>query len=182
MRKIALLVGLLFLLASCSSLAKLNELGEDLVNDGYQVANLNHNTSSSGSVLSVEIVEPGAVPTEDDAVGVAEVVWNRYEDDFDTLEVVVNAQPMLRASTEELTERFGERPAGLTDGNGGGGGMNVTALVVILAIAAAFAGLMVWLWRRGRRPPPPVAPPGPAPGYYAANPYATPPPEQHYPS
>ncbi len=158
MRGIALLLGLLVLLAGCSSLAKLNELGTALEAEGYQVTSLNHNSSPAGSVLSVQLVAPGEAATEDDAAGVAEVVWTEFDGDFDRLEVIINARPLLTATADELTERFGERPAGLAEDKGDG--MNVTALVILLAIAAAFVALMIWIWHRGRRPPPPVAPPG----------------------
>jgi hypothetical protein len=180
MRKFALLVGLSLVLAGCGSLARLQDLSEELSAEGYEVIGVNHNSSPSGSLLSVELVDKGELPTEDDAVAVAEIVWNEFDGDFDRLKVAINAQPMLAATEGELAERFGERPAGLADGDEKGDGMNVTALVIILAVAAAFAGLMVLLWRRGRRSTPPVAPPGPyAPGHgpnYANNPYAGPPP------
>ncbi len=184
MRKIALLVGLLLVLAGCASLAKLDALGKELDAAGYDVVGLNHNSSPSGAVLSVSVAQPGELATEEAAEDVAAIVWTKFEGDFDQLQVAINAQQMLTASTADLTERFGDRPAGLTDGGTEREGMNVTALLVILSIAAAFAALLFVVWRRGRRSTPPVVPPGhvhPGGPNYAANPYAGPPPPPQQP-
>lgn len=190
MRRAALLVSLLLVLVGCSVLKSMDALGKDLDAAGYEATGLNHNTVNGVSTLYVEVVRSNEVPTEEQADDVAEVVWTKYQEDFDQLQVVINAQLMLSADADELAAKFGDRPAGLTEKDGKRGGMNVTALVVILAIAVAFAGLMVWLWRRGRKPPPPVAPPWPGypPMGYSyppqpqvqPNPYAPPPqPPQH---
>lgn len=180
MRRAALVVSLLLALVGCSVFKSMDALTKDLDAEGYQVVGINDNTVNGVSTLYLEVSKPNELPTEEMADDIAEVVWTKYHEDIDNLQVVINAQPMLTTNSEELTAKFGDRPAGVADEEEKRSGTNVTALVVILAIAAAFAGLMVWLWRRGRKPPPPVASVYPPGGYYyppqgQPNPYAQPP-------
>lgn len=145
-------------LTGCSALAGLAQLQSDLSSAGYNATGINHNTTTSGSTLAVEVAMADAVPTDEDADRIAEVVWTSYPARFDELVIVINGKSFMDASADDLRDRFGERPASL-GASSGGGGTNVVAIVVILAVAVLFAGLIVLLWRRGRRVPPPVAPP-----------------------
>jgi hypothetical protein len=155
----ALLAGVLAL-AGCASLADLGKLRQELGDAGYTATSINHNTTNGNSVLAIEISMPDAVPTDEDAEKVAEVVWTKYDGGFDRLVVVMNGAVRMDATQDDLTGRFGDRPAS-ADGSaeGGGGGSSALTVILILVGAAVFAGLMVLLWYRGRRPPPPVAPP-----------------------
>ncbi|MGB3437320.1 MAG: hypothetical protein WBA97_01100 [Actinophytocola sp.] len=172
----AALAGLLvcvLALAGCAALADLGQLREDLDSAGYDAANINHNTTNGFTVLSVGVSMPDAVPTDEDAEKVAEVVWTKYPADFDQLKISMNGEVRLDASADELTRRFGERPESL-DVVHEGNESNGMVVIVAVAVAALLAGLMVWLWHRGRRPPPPVAPP---PGYHQPGGYYQYPPQ-----
>ena len=157
---VALLAGVLAL-AGCASLAELGKLRQDLEAEGYDATSINHNTTNGDSVLRIHVAMPDAVPTDEDAEAVAEIVWKRYRGDFDHLVIGMNGATRLDATRDDLTGEFGARPAGLTESSENGGSSALT-IILILVGAAVFAGLMVLLWYRGRRPPPPVAPP---PGY-----------------
>ncbi|GAB1509753.1 hypothetical protein [Actinophytocola sp. KF-1] len=157
---LAALLACALALAGCASLADLGKLQQELDKAGYSATSINHNTTNGNSVLSIEVSMPDAVPTDEDAEQVAEIVWTKYQGDFDRLVVVMNGAPRLDVTPDDLASRFGERPAGATGpAEDGGGGSNTLTIVLILVGAAVFAGLMVLLWHRGRRPPPPVAPP-----------------------
>lgn len=159
---LAALLACVLALAGCAALADLGKLQQDLDAAGYDATSINHNTTNGNSVLSIGISMPEAVPTDEDAEKVAEIVWKRYPGDFDHLLIDMNGAVRMNATPDDLKAEFGERPAGLTESSEDGGGSSALTIILILAGAAVFAGLMVLLWYRGRRPPPPVAPP---PGY-----------------
>ena len=156
---LAALLACLLALAGCAALADLGKLQQDLDEAGYSAASINHNTTNGNSVLAIGITMPEAVPTEEDARKVAEVVWNDYPGDFDRLVIDMNGATRMDATPEDLRAEFGDRPAELGEAAEEGGGSSALTIILILAGAAVFAGLMVLLWYRGRRPPPPVAPP-----------------------
>jgi len=176
----AALAGLLvcvLALTGCTALADLGELREDLSSAGYDANNINHNTTNGHTVLSIEVSMPDAVPTDEDAENVAEVVWTKYPSDFDQLVVAMNGAVRLDATPDDLTELFGERPEAVGDSaKKSGGGSSALTVILVLVGAAVFAGLMVLLWYRGRKPPPPVAPPMPPPGHQPGGYYQYPPP------
>ena len=158
MTRVVVFVSVLLALTGCASLAGLKDLGTDLKAEGYEIANLSHNTTNGHAVLQIEAVRPNEVATEDHTAEIAELAWDRYDGDFDELRVVVNADEKLIATYDELTDRFGERPAKLRPEQDTGRSNTVT-VTVILAGAAVATVLLVLYARRGRRPPqPPVAP------------------------
>ncbi len=159
---LAALLACLLALAGCATLADLGELRQDLDEAGYSATSINHNTTNGNSVLSINVTMPDAVPTDEDATKVAEIVWDRYRGDFDRLTIAMNGAIRVDATPDDLRAEFGDRPAELGEAAEESGGSNTLTIILILAGAAVFAGLMVLLWHRGRRPPPPVAPP---PGY-----------------
>lgn len=165
---LAALLACLLALAGCATLVDLGKLQQDLDDAGYSATSINHNTTNGNSVLSVEVTMPDAVPTDEDAKKVAEIVWDRYPGDFDHLLIAMNGAIRMEATPDDLKAEFGDRPADLgAEAAEDGGGSNALTIILILAGAAVFAGLMVLLWHRGRRPPPPVAPPsGYQPGGY----------------
>jgi hypothetical protein len=156
----ALLVCVLAL-AGCTALADLGQLREDLDAAGYNATSVNHNTTNGNAVLSIGISMPDAVPTDDDANKVAEIVWTKFKGDFDRLVIDMNGAVRVDATPDDLTSQFGERPESLTEPSGkkDGGGSSALTVILILAGAVVFAGLMVLVWYRGRGKPP--APPQP---------------------
>ncbi|MFC4856735.1 hypothetical protein [Actinophytocola glycyrrhizae] len=171
------LLALLLALAGCAALADLGELRADLESAGYDATNINNNTTNGFTVLSIDVSMPDAVPTDEDAERVAEVVWRKYQDDFDQLLVTMNGAVRLDATPEDLTGLFGDRPGDVAAADREDGSSATTTVIVVVVCAVVFAGLMVLVWLRGRRPPPPpLAPPGhhqPG-GYYQ---YPPPPPQ-----
>lgn len=159
--RLAGLLVCLLALAGCASLADLGQLRKDLDAAGYDATNINHNSTNGHSVLSIEISMPDAVPTDEDAEKVAQVVWEKSSTDFDQLVVAMNGEVRVDASADDLAGQFGDRPEDPAREDEGSGS-SATFVIVVLAVAVLFAGLMVWLWYRGRKPPPPVGPP---PGY-----------------
>lgn len=177
-RAVVVMSLLLVALAGCTaSLADVNALGRDLEAEGYDVAGVHHNTTNGHAVLAIQAVRPNEVPTEEDAEGIAEIAWQRFGGDIDELQVVVNAQPMLTATDEELTTRFGERPTEVRaeSESGGSKGVYIIAIVAVVVVGAA---VLLLSWLRGRRPPPPMAPPA---YHHPPPPYAAPPPPSHPP-
>ena len=158
-RAAALLVCVLAL-AGCTALADLGSLREDLDAAGYNATSINHNTTNGNAVLSIGISMPDAVPSDDDADKVAEVVWTKFKGDFDRLVIDMNGAVRVDATPDDLTAQFGERPEGLTT-PAAKKDKSSSALTVILILAGAvvFVGLMVLVWYRGRSKPP--APPQP---------------------
>lgn len=155
----ALLVCVLAM-TGCTALANLGQLREDLDAAGYDATSVNHNTTNGNAVLSIGISMPDAVPSDDDANKVAEVVWTKFKGDFDRLVITMNGAVRLDATPDDLTSQFGERPAGATDSAPKkDGGSSALTVILILAGAVVFAGLMVLVWYRGRSKPP-AAPPG----------------------
>lgn len=170
---LAALLACVLALAGCAALADLGKLREDLATAGYDATSVNHNTTNGFSVLSIGISMPDAVPADEDAERVAEIVWRKYPGEFDRLVVTMNGAPRLDATADDLTGRFGERPADLAGSSAEeGGSSSALTVILILVGAAVFAGLMVLVWYRGRRPPPPVAPP---PGYQPGGHFQYPP-------
>jgi hypothetical protein len=167
---LAALLACVLALAGCATLADLGQLQQDLDEAGYSATSINHNTTNGNSVLSISVAMPDAVPTDEDATKVAEIVWNRYPGDFDRLVIDMNGAVRVDATPDDLKAQFGDRPAELGEAEekgAEGGGSSALTIILILAGAAVFAGLMVLLWYRGRKPPPPVAPPsGYQPGGY----------------
>jgi hypothetical protein len=153
------LVAVLLALAGCSAIADLGELRQELRSAGYNATNLDYTSTNGVDVLTVGVAGADEDAGEEDAAGVAEIVWTRYPAEIDRLVVVVNGAVRLEATDDELTERFGERPAGVAAAREEGG--SPLLIILICVGAAVFAGLMVLVWWRGRRPPPPVAPPYP---------------------
>ena len=157
-------------LVGCSALAGLTELQSDLKSAGYEARSINHNVVNGHSTLSIDATMPTEVPTDEDGDRIAEIVWTTYPADFDELVIAINGRQFVDATPDDLTERFGERPANLRKQDSDSGN-NVLIIVVVLVVAALFAGLVVFLWRRGLRTPPPVAPPSrqqPPPRYPSA--------------
>jgi hypothetical protein len=154
MTRVLLFVSVLLALAGCAALADLNELSKDLNAEGYEIANVHHNTTNGHAVLRIDAVRPNEVATADHTAEIAELAWDRFAGDFDELWVTVNADEKLTATHDELTERFGERPAQVRPESESGGSKAVT-IIVILAVAVVGTVLLVLHARRGRRPPPP---------------------------
>lgn len=156
----ALLVCMLAL-AGCTALADLGQLREDIGAAGYDATSVNHNTTNGNATLSIGISMPDAVPSDDDANKVAEVVWTKFKGDFDRLVITMNGAVRLDATPDDLTSQFGDRPEDLTEPSSkkDGGGSSALTVILILAGAVVFAGLMVLVWYRGRSKPP-AAPPG----------------------
>jgi hypothetical protein len=148
-------------LASCAGLAKLGELQTDLSSAGYTATRINQNTTNGHDLLNIEVTTESAttIATDEDADRIAEIVWTKYPAEVDELVVIINGRPMMDASSDELAGRFGERPAGLTSGDGGDSGDPTMLIVIVVVAALLLAGLFVLIWWRGRRPPPQVAPP-----------------------
>lgn len=154
----ALLVCVLAL-AGCSALADLGQLREDIGAAGYDATSINHNTTNGNAVLSIGISMPDAVPTDDDANKVAEIVWTKFKGDFDRLVITMNGAVRLDATPDDLTSQFGARPESATERSADkDGGSSALTVILILAGAVVFAGLMVLVWYRGRSKPP-AAPP-----------------------
>lgn len=170
---LAALLACVLALAGCAALADLGQLRQDLETAGYDATTVNHNTTNGFSVLSISVSMPDAVPADEDAERVAEIVWRKYPGEFDRLVVTMNGAPRLDATADDLTGMFGERPADLAGSSEEGGSSSALTVILILVGAAVFAGLMVLVWYRGRRPPPPVAPP---PGYQPGGHFQYPPP------
>lgn len=155
----ALLVCVLAL-TGCAALADLGQLRQDLGAAGYDATSINHNTTNGNATLSIGISMPDAVPTDDDANKVAEVVWTKFKGDFDRLVVSMNGAVRLDATPDDLTSQFGDRPEGLTKSSSKkDSGSSALTVILILAGAVVFAGLMVLVWYRGKSKPP--APPQP---------------------
>lgn len=155
----ALLVCVLAL-AGCTALADLGQLREDLDAAGYDATSINHNTTNGNATLSIGIAMPDAVPSDDDANKVAEIVWTKFKGDFDRLVIDMNGAVRVDATPDDLTSQFGERPEGLTTPSSKkDGGSSALTVILILGGAVVFAGLMVLVWYRGRTKPP--APPQP---------------------
>lgn len=169
----AALVGMLMCvlaLVGCTALAQLTALQSELAAAGYQGTDINHNTTNGHSTLTIDLVMPADIPSDEDADRIAEIVWTTYPVEIDELVIAINGQVLMSASADELTERFGPRPVGQQDDGGGG---SVVIIVVTLVVAVLLAGLVVLVWWRGRRPPLPVAPPPGNP--QMPNPYQQPP-------
>jgi hypothetical protein len=152
MRTIALFAGVVLLLTGCGPIIRTEELHTALADEGYDLTNV----VVYDQELVVEVVLPGEVPTQADGEAVAELVWTTYDEEFEQLRVIANAETMLLSNANDLAQRFGERPAGL--GEDSARSMNVTALAIILAVTSGFAGLLVWIWHLSRRS-------SPGPGY-----------------
>ena len=174
-----LLVCLLALAGCVGSLRDVSDLQGDLDAAGYEAHNISANTMNGYTTLSITIAMPSDVPTEEDADEVAEVVWTTYRSDFDELVIVMNGAVRMTATQEELTDRFGPRPEGVTGEDSARAGRGSSALTVILILAGAvvFAGLVVLLWYRGRKPPPPAGPPPGHPQHYQPGGHAQYPPQ-----
>jgi hypothetical protein len=147
-----------FALVGCSALAGLSELQSDLKSAGYEARSINHNVVNGHSTLSIDAMMPTEVPTEEDGDRIAKIVWTTYPADFDELLIAINGRQLMDATPDDLTERFGERPANLGKHDSDSGN-SVLVIVVVLVVAVLFAGLIVFLWRRGLRTPAPVLPP-----------------------
>lgn len=161
---------LTLVLAGCSALTNLIELGDDIEDAGYRSVSCQSNTMNGYTVLEISARTTGDEATEEDGDRIAEVVWTKYDGTFDELLVTVNGATALDATPDELTDKFGERPSDVVSGVEGSDPTMI--IVVTVVVAALLAGLCVLVWWRGRKPPPPVAPP---PGYpYPPNVYPPP--------
>jgi len=159
MARVAALLICLLALAGCAALADLGQLREDLDAAGYDATSINHNTTNGNAVLSIGIAMPDAVPTDDDANKVAEIVWTKFKGDFDHLVIDMNGKVRVDATPDDLASQFGERPESTTSSaSKKDGGSSALTVILILAGAVVFAGLMVLIWYRGRSKPPPQPP------------------------
>lgn len=168
------LVGVFLLtlvLAGCSALTNLINLGDEIEDAGYRSVSCQSNSVNGYTVLDISAQSTGDEVTDEDGDRIAEVVWTKYDGTFDELRVTVNGEQVLAATEDELTDTLGERPSGVV--TGGSEGTDFTMVIVVTVVAAVLlTGLCVLVWWRGRKPPPPVAPP---PGYpYPPNVYPPP--------
>ncbi len=150
-RVLCAMAACLLALAGCTTLADLGELRTALEDAGYDVSNIDHSTNNGYAVLSISAVSEEGAPADVDRI--AELIWTKFPGEIDELAIALDGGPARVASADELTEKFGERPADLT-AKEEDSGSDVVAVVVILAGAAVLTGILVLVWRNGRRPPP----------------------------
>ncbi len=146
-----------FVVAGCTALNNLIKLGGDIQDAGYRSVSCNSNSVNGHTVLDIAASTTGDAATDDDGKRIAEVVWKSYDGTFDELHVTVNGATVMDATPSELTDMFGDRPAGVVTEDKGS---DYTLVIVLTAVGAlVLAGLVVLVWWRGRKPPPPVLPP-----------------------
>ena len=175
----AILTGVFLLtlvLSGCAALNNLLDLGDAIEDAGYHSVSCNSNSVNGHTILDINANTTTDEPTNNDAPRIAKIVWTTYDGTFDELRITINGTPSLDATTDELTDMFGNRPEGVVSNTGS----NFTMVIILTLVAAAILiGLVILIWWRGRKPPPPVAPPP----YYQYPPQqyppTQPPPQQH---
>ncbi|HEX6359222.1 hypothetical protein [Actinophytocola sp.] len=147
----------LLVLVSCSPLPDVEELRRELRQADYGPTSVEHRTTDGHGVLIIRVGTPDGVPTDVEVTEVAEIVLTTYKPPFDELVITIDDQRLMDATTDELTQRFGEHPTRTRHFKG----IDIPIFVATLVMAALLAGSVVLIWWHGRRRPSPVPPPYP---------------------
>ncbi len=166
---VTVLFGAVALLGSCAAISAMLDTQQGLRDAGYQSVHVGFHDNGGADDVDVSVTV-SAVPTQNDALNVASVVWAKLHERFDNLDVTVHGDGTTvsrRFSFDELQETFGARnPSYNSTTVAGGvkqvgfevlGGLAVIGLIIVLA-----AVLLTRRRRRNRHMGWPGWPPGPA--------------------
>ena len=173
--RVAALVGAVLLvlggLVGCSTVQAFTDLASELEGEGFSDVSVNV-AGGDPVALTVSADSPAGTGTEEARDQAAEVVWDTFPRRLDEVRLTIDGEGGTLTAAE-LQERFGDRPAGLEEGDLGddvnrvGVGVLVGLLlagVLVVATAGVVALLVVRRRRRtAARPRPPWAPTGPVP-------------------
>ncbi len=153
MRTIMVMAGLLLALVGCGAEPKpsddsLAELRSTLIGEGYLATNTSYSTIGDPEVGvnaildsdKPDVIDAGA---ERATERIAEIVWTTFPGEVSQVEVSINSGRESVLRSDELSEKFGERPDGLVE-------EDHTATVVIIAAGVLVAALVVLAWWRHR--------------------------------
>ncbi len=166
-RGAALLVvvaALVAVLAACGTVQAFSDLDGALEDAGFSKVGVNV-AAGDPVTLTVSADSPAGTSTEEAQDQAAEVVWTTFPRSFDDVRITIDGESRTLTS-EELQERFGDRPAGLVEGDLSD---DVSRLSIGLVVGVLLAGVVVvgtggvvaLLVVRHRRRTAPRAPRGP---------------------
>lgn len=166
-------LGLAVVVGGCAAISDLIDLEERIEDAGYDVTGTFHDDFGGGR-NEVEIEAESRIRGEPPPAGqleIAEIVWDTYPRQFDTLEIDLDGDTDT-FSRGELQEQFGPRDPELDERDfddevrSGLRTASITAAAFLVAgIIAIVVTLVVLRRRTNRNPPPPPPPPAPPPGW-----------------
>lgn len=153
-------LGLTLALSGCATINALVDTQQALRDAGYQSVHVSFSTSSSVDKLKVSVKVP-AVPAEADTLSVASVVWHKFHEHFELLDVTVHgteASVSHEYAFDELVSELGARnpswdKTSITTGTRELGEAIIGTLVGIGVVIAVVA---IVVSRRNRRRAQPV--------------------------
>lgn len=173
--RVAALAGAVLLvlggLAGCSTVQAFTDLTSELEDEGFSDVQVNV-AGGDPVALTISADSPAGTGTEEARDRAAEVVWDTFPRRVDEVRITIDGVARTLTAAD-LQERFGDRPAGLEEGDLGddvnrvGAGVLVGLLLVGVLVVATTGSVALLVVRRRRRAParprPPWAPTGPVP-------------------